>query len=156
MLTGRARRAAFRSNDSQVGNGQAVALHYVDFPDGGWAALNLAVRDQLCASDAAWKHVSRFSAVAKKKRGYLSSDERAALLDACPPDLEMFARGLLLTAARPGELAQVTASNFDHATGKLKIPGGKTGARDVVLSSAASALFAKLTKDKIGGAGFHP
>lgn len=112
------------------------------------AALNFAFKSHLVASDAAWKVVGRFEKTAKRRERFLSLEERQRLLSACREDLRQFVEGLLLTAARPGELAACVARDFDRAAGTLTLDG-KTGRRTVSLSSAAIAFFANATKDKL-------
>ena len=57
-------------------------------------------------------------------------------------------RSALLTGARYGELVRRRVADFDRTQGVLRIPDGKTGARDVVLSDAAAAHFTELSKGK--------
>jgi len=81
----------------------------------------------------------------------LTREQRRALFDAMPEDLRAFAMALLHTGARPGEIAAATVSAFDHAAGRLVLDG-KTGRREVALSTAARAFFAMQARDKIGNA----
>lgn len=111
------------------------------------AALNLALRDRLVASDAGWKTVTPFVKAGRRRERFLTRDERAQLLEACEPDLRAFATGLLLTAARPGELAACTVGDFDRRHGTLVL-SGKTGRRIVALSTAARAFLAEQATGK--------
>lgn len=116
------------------------------------AALNLALRNRLVATDAGWKTVRAFGKVgARRKDAFLSMEQRTALLKACPDDLKMLVKAMLLTGARPGELASLNASDFDKRLGCLTLKG-KTGTRTVAISTAATAFFAEAGKDKIGAA----
>ncbi len=116
------------------------------------AALNLALRNRLVATDAGWKTVRAFAKVsARRKDAFLSMEQRTALLKACPDDLQLLVKAMLLTGARPGELANLNASDFDKRLGCLTLKG-KTGTRTVAISTAAAALFAEIGKDKIGAA----
>ncbi|WP_261534626.1 tyrosine-type recombinase/integrase [Burkholderia multivorans] len=115
------------------------------------AALNLALRDRLVATDAGWKTVVPFKDVGRRRQGFLPAVQRKALIEACPSDLRHLVTAMLLTGARPGELANVNAQHFDRAQGTLALDG-KTGYRVVTLSSAALAFFAEQAKGKIGNA----
>ena len=116
------------------------------------AALNLALKNRLVASDTGWKTVRLFQKVkSRRKDAFLGMDQRRALLAACPDDLKQLVKAMLLTGARPGELATLNASDFDKRLGCLTLRG-KTGARTVAISTAASAFFAEVGKDKIGAA----
>lgn len=111
------------------------------------AALNLALRDRLVASDAGWKTVTPFAKVGRRRERFLTREERAKLLEACEPDLRAFLTGLLLTAARPGELAACTVADLDRQQGTLVL-SGKTGRRIVALSTAARAFLADQSAGK--------
>jgi integrase len=115
------------------------------------AALNYAFRNGLVASDIAWRTVVPFRNVGRRRQGYISMELREALLAACDPDIRALVTAMLLTAARPGELAGVTAQHFDAVQGTLQLDG-KTGHRSVALSSAARKFFEGLSANKIGGA----
>ncbi len=116
------------------------------------AALNLALNNRLVATDAGWKTVKAFPKVgARRKDAFLGMEQRTALLKACPNDLATLVKAMLLTGARPGELATLNASDFDKRLGCLTLRG-KTGARTVAISTAAAAFFAEAGKDKIGAA----
>lgn len=115
------------------------------------AALNLALKDRLVATDAGWKTVSKFRDVGRRRNAFLSPPQRIALLAACPADLKLLVKAMLLTGARPGELANVSAQHFDREQGTLALEG-KTGYRIVTLSTAAVAFFDECAKSKIGNA----
>lgn len=115
------------------------------------AALNLALRDRLVATDAGWKTVTRFKSVGQRRQHFLTLKQRRALLEACPDDLARFVKALLLTPARPGEMATLTVRDFDRTSGLVTLRG-KTGERTVTLSSAAVEFFAEAAKGKIGNA----
>jgi integrase len=115
------------------------------------AALNLALHDRLVATDAGWKTVSKFRDVGRRRPAFLPADQRKALIDACADDIKQLAKAMLLTGARPGELANTCVQHFDREQGTLVLDG-KTGHRVVTLSSAAIAFFVEQTKGKIGNA----
>ena len=112
------------------------------------AALNLALKDRLVATDAGWKTITPFRNVGRRREYMLTQKERTALLSACPEDLQPLVKGLLLTAARSGELAKSVVSDFDKKHGTM-ILNGKTGRRIVTLSTAAREFMAEQCKDKL-------
>ncbi len=112
------------------------------------AALNMALRDRLIATDAGWKTVVPFAKVGKRREYLLTASDRKALLDNLPDDLRAFVKALLLTAARPGEIAKAKAGDFDKLQGTLTLVG-KTGRRTVPLSTAAKSFFGEAAKDKL-------
>ena len=111
------------------------------------AALNFALNNHLVSTDSAWKVVKRFENANKRRERFLTLEERQLLLAACRDDLRQFVEGLLLTAARPGELAACTVKDFDKSAGTLTLDG-KTGRRTVTLSTPAIAFFIRASKDK--------
>lgn len=112
------------------------------------AALNLAMKDRLVATDAGWKTITPFRGVGRRREYLLSQAERTALIEACPADLKSLVKGLLLTAARSGELAKATVADFDKRHGTLVL-SGKTGRRIATVSTAARNFFAEQCKDKL-------
>ena len=115
------------------------------------AALNFALNKHLVATDSGWKTVTPFKDTNQRRERFLSLDERQRLLSACREDLRQFVEALLLTGARPGEIAAVTVKAFDKAHGTITLDG-KTGRRTVSLSSAALAFFIRASRGKIGNA----
>lgn len=119
------------------------------------AALNRAMKDRLVVGDSGWKTVAPFSDVGTRRgiggnsHAYLSDEQRTALFSNCSPDLQALLRALLLTAARPGEIAACTVVDFDRKYGTLRIRG-KTGERVVTLSTAAIQFFKSQCQDRIG------
>jgi len=115
------------------------------------AALNMALRDRLVVTDAGWKTVAPYRKANKRRTGDLTSDERNALLSHCDVDLAALVRTLLLTAVRPGEIANANAGDFNKDQGTLSL-SGKTGARLVTLSTTATEFLKTQTKNKLPGA----
>ena len=99
------------------------------------AALNLAYRMGLVGSTAQWDRVESFQKVARRRERFLTVPERKKLLAAASPELTRLLRAVLLTAARPGELATATVGDLDPA-GLLTLDG-KTGRRIIPLSPQA-------------------
>ena len=120
------------------------------------AALNLAHRDRLTSSDDAWKTVTAFEKVGKRRTIFLNTDERRKLVAQCGAGLRELVTALLLTGIRPGELAGCDVADFDKLTGTLNIRISKTEARTVPLSTAAIEHFKAATKDRIGAAPLIP
>jgi len=111
------------------------------------AALNLALSDRLVAHDAGWKTVTGFEDVGKRRSVYLDAKQRKDLINACPVDLRRLVQAMLLTAARPGELAALMVSDFNKDQGTLDL-SGKTGRRTATISTAACKFFSNQAKEK--------
>lgn len=114
------------------------------------AALNRAFRQHLVASDAAWKVVKPFKKVGKgrSKQSFLTIQQRKALIDACPDDLALLVKALLLLGCRPGEVANMNASSYNKRSGTITL-NGKTGERTVAVSTAAAQFLAEQQKNKL-------
>lgn len=120
------------------------------------AALNFALADRLVATDAGWGSVKSFEKVAQRRQNaFLSLADRTALLKAMPDDLHLLSVALLLTGARPGELAAMSVSDFDRKMRTVTLRG-KTGARTVAVSTQAAAFFVERSKDKVGAVPMLP
>ncbi len=115
------------------------------------AALNYARQGLLVASDTGWATVSSFERVGRRRERFLGTADRTALLAKCDPDLADLVRALLLTAVRPGEIANANAGDFDKSQGTLALTG-KVGTRVVTLSSAATIFFAAQARNKLPAA----
>lgn len=115
------------------------------------AALNLALKDLLVSTDTGWKTVTPFPKAGKRRTGDLSTEDRTALLAQCDAPLATLMKALLLTAVRPGELANANVADFNRDQGTLTLTG-KTGTRTVTLSTAAVEFFKTQTKDKLPSA----
>ena len=115
------------------------------------AALNLALKDRLVATDSGWKTVTGFSKVGKRRTGFLDMEQRKALIDACPDELKLLVKAMLLTAARPGELATLKVGDLNKSQGTLDLEG-KTGRRTATLSTVAYQFFMEQSKSKLPSA----
>ncbi len=115
------------------------------------AALNMALRDRLVVTDAGWKTVAPYRKANKRRTGDLTSDERNALLAHCDVDLAALVRTLLLTAVRPGEIANANAGDFNKDQGTITLTG-KTGTRLVTLSTTATEFLKTQTRNSLPGA----
>lgn len=115
------------------------------------AALNKALYDRSVATDQGWRTVERFPAVGRRRERFLSLDERTTLLAHCPPDLGALVTAVLLTAARPGELAKADVRHFDPKRGTLSLRGKTQVGRTVTLSDDARKLLRKQAAGKEPG-----
>lgn len=115
------------------------------------AALNLALKDLLVSTDTGWKTVTPFPKAGKRRTGDLSPEDRTALLAQCDAPLATLVKALLLTAVRPGELANANVGDLNRDQGTLTLTG-KTGTRTVTLSTAAVEFFTLQAKDKLPAA----
>jgi len=115
------------------------------------AALNYAKKCQLVSTDFGWKVVNKFPKVGARRKGWLTAEQRRTLLASMSDDLRTLATALLLTGARPGELARANANDFDRNAGTIWLDG-KTGRREVDLSTAARAFFSEQARGKIANA----
>lgn len=115
------------------------------------AALNHALRGRLVATDAGWKTVTPYPKAGKRRERFLDLTDRTALLSHCADDLRALVTGLLLTGARPGEIAHATAGDLDVSAGTLRL-SGKTGPRVATLSSQALAFFKAQARGKLPSA----
>ena len=89
------------------------------------AMLNKAVADRLTASDAAWRLVFDFgdnSPTSEDSYRYMSLDERTQIVEAMPSkDLRNLVKLLCMTGARPKELLQAMASDYNKLTKRLRL-----------------------------------
>lgn len=113
------------------------------------AALNLALKDRLVATDAGWKTCTIYPGVGRRRDRFLSLDERRLLLQHCDGDyLRALVTTLLLTGARPGEIANADAGDLDTRTGTLKL-SGKAGQRTVTVSTEALRFLRLQVKSRL-------
>ncbi|SAL82470.1 Tyrosine recombinase XerD [Caballeronia choica] len=115
------------------------------------AALNLALRDRLVASDAGWATVGKFENVGRRREGVLTAEQIGALLEHLPADLRALVEAMAHIPSRPGELSALRVRDFDRQQGTLAI-SGKTGFRVVPLSTAAVAFLTAQSTDKLANA----
>lgn len=115
------------------------------------AALNLALKDRLVATDAGWKTVTPYPKAGKRRDRFLDLADRTALLSHCAADLRDLVTALLLTGARPGEIANANAGDLDASQGTMRL-SGKTGPRIVTLSTQALTFFKAQSASKLPAA----
>jgi integrase len=110
------------------------------------AALNHAFRDELVASDAAWRKVKSFKDIDAARVRYLTVEQARRLLNATDSEFRPLAQAALQTGCRYSELARLEVTDFNPDSGTLAIRRSKSGkARHVVLSDEGVLLFRQLT-----------
>ena len=85
------------------------------------AALNHAWRERKVQSDAEWRRVKPFHSVDKARVSYLSIPNSKRLLNACPEDFRKIVQAALQTGARYGQLAELTAADFDQDSDTVRL-----------------------------------
>ena len=106
------------------------------------AMLNLARHNRRIDSDDAWAMARPYREVDAPKIRYLTDDETRRLVNACPPHFRALVTAALLTGARYGELAAMTAGDYSRDGGTVYIGRGKGGkARHVYLSAEGTEFF---------------
>ena len=110
------------------------------------AALNHAFRDELVASDAAWRKVKSFKDVDAARVRYLTVEQARRFLNASDSEFRPLAQAALQTGCRYSELARLEVADFNPDSGTLAIRRSKSGkARHVVLSDEGVLFFRQLT-----------
>ena len=110
------------------------------------AALNHAFRDELVASDAAWRKVKSFKDVDAARVRYLTVEQARRFLNATDSEFRPLAQAALQTGCRYSELARLEVADFNPDSGTLAIRRSKSGkARHVVLSDEGVHFFRQLT-----------
>jgi len=113
------------------------------------AALNLAHQRQEVLSDFAWREELRpLKNATRRRKQYLSPAERRALIESAAAEVRPFLKALTLIPVRPGDIAKLRVGDLDLSARTLRIPAGKTGARDIPLSSKALAHFSGCARGK--------
>jgi integrase len=106
------------------------------------AALNFAYGEGKVPSDDAWRRMKPFAKVDAARVRYLTDDEAARLVNACPVDLRALVTAALLTGCRYQELATLRPVDIDFAAAVLTIRAAKGGgSRTVVLTDEAVECF---------------
>ncbi len=115
------------------------------------AALSNGYRLHGAGDPSVWRRVKavKIQKVTRSRLFIPTEQEIKALLAKCEPDFAALVRAAVLTGCRYGELAALEVSDFDHAKGVLTLTVSKTGAREMMLSSAAVAFFTEQTKGKL-------
>jgi integrase len=94
--------------------------------------------------------------VGRGMEALLEPEESSALLDAATPPFRLFLKVLHANGARPGEVAAITAENFDADAGQVRLAEHKTayrGLRRVIyLTPEAVALLVRQREQHPAGA----
>jgi integrase len=85
------------------------------------AALNRAWKNGKVASNLAWHRVEAFRGVDKARASYFSIAAAKRLINACPADFRKIVQAALLTGARYGQLAELTAADFDATDNTVRL-----------------------------------
>ena len=113
------------------------------------AALNHAWKHGKVAHDMPWRKVKPFRSVDAPVVRYLKDAECKRLVNACTDDLRQIAKAALFTGCRYGELARLTAADFNPDAGTLTIRTSKNGKpRHVTLTDEAQHFFHSATAGK--------
>jgi len=116
-------------------------------------ALNHAHREGKCASDEAWRTARAFREADAARLRYLSDGEARRLTNACPADFRALVTGALLTGCRYGELAAMTADDFNPDSDTLRVRTSKSRKpRHVVLTQEGRDFVAQRAAGKPGSA----
>jgi len=107
------------------------------------AALNRLMLDprNSITDDRAWRFLKPFEAVGQARHVHLDAAQVARLLNVTVGAFRRLITGALLTGCRAGELKAMRVSDFHRETSTLNVAGGKTGKRDVVLTSEGVTFF---------------
>jgi integrase len=115
------------------------------------AALNHAFRDELVASDAAWRKVKSFKGVDSARVRYLTVAQARRLVNATDSEFRPLVQAALQTGCRYSELARLEVADFNPDSGTLAIRQSKSGkARHVVLTDEGVFFFRQLTAARAG------
>jgi integrase len=115
------------------------------------AALNHAFRDDLVASDAAWRKVKSFKGVDSARVRYLTVAQARRLVNATDSEFRPLVQAALQTGCRYSELARLEVPDFNPDSGTLAIRRSKSGkARHVVLTDEGVFFFRQLTAGRAG------
>ena len=106
------------------------------------AALNHAFRDDLVASDAAWRKVKPFKGVDAARVSYLTVAQARRLVNASDPEFRPLVQAALQTGCRYSELARLEVADFNPEAGRSRSARAKSGkARHVVLTDEGVLFF---------------
>lgn len=106
------------------------------------AALNHAAEEK-GYTDGGWAGVKAFRGTQVARIRFLSVTEQVRLVNACSSDdFRALIRAALFTGAREGEIARLTARDFDQAQGSVFIEFSKSGpSRRITLTAEGAAFF---------------
>lgn len=100
------------------------------------AALNRAWRNGQVASNLPWHRVAAFPSAGQARIAYLSVAKARHLIGACAADFRKIAQAALLTGARYGQLAELTAADFAAKDGSVRLRARRRGGEQRVYRAA--------------------
>lgn len=116
------------------------------------AALNRAHDEHKIASDAGWRRVKSFKGVDAARVRYLTTAEATRLINGADAEFRPLVQAGLLTGCRFGELAAITAGDFNPDSRTLHIRTSKSGkGRHVVLTDEGAEFFRGLAAGRSAG-----
>jgi integrase len=111
------------------------------------AALNKAFEHSKVDSDVEWRKVKPFKGVDAARPGHLSIAEAKRLINASSSDFRPLVQAALFTGARYGQLARLTAADFDPDVGTLRVStrkgDGTVKVYHVQLTAEGAKFFAQ-------------
>jgi len=111
------------------------------------AALNKAFEHSKVDSDVEWRKVKPFKGVDGARPGHLSVAEAKRLINASSPEFRPLVQAALFTGARYGQLARLTAADFDPDVGTLRVTtrkgDGSVKEYHVQLTAEGARFFAQ-------------
>lgn len=115
------------------------------------AALNLALADGHVATAVAWESpLAAIENTSRRRDVYLDRAQRQSLIDAAPPDLALFIRGMAALPLRPGALAALTVASFDKRLNTLTVGKDKANAdRKIKMPASIVALLTEASRNKL-------
>lgn len=118
------------------------------------AALNLARVNGHVTTDEPWKvKLAAVKNADRRRRIYLTIDQRRKLLKHSAADVAMFLRALCLLPMRPGAVAALNAGDFDDHLSTVQVGVDKDGEPRVIkLPPETARFFAGCAKDKLPSA----
>lgn len=113
------------------------------------AMLNKAWENKRVQDKSEWERVKPFEGVDEARKIFLQPDQCKRLINVCQGSFREYVQALLYTGARPGkELEFIRAGDFDRKAGTVRIPDGKTGAREIFLTDEGLKFFERLSLNK--------
>ena len=108
------------------------------------AVLNHGLRNEFIEADT-WTGIKGFEAKTEKRDYIFNGDQLDKFISVAPEWFQAFLIIGRYTGARNGEIRKLRCKHFHADTKKLEIPDGKTGARMVQLSQAATNAISEVT-----------
>lgn len=117
------------------------------------AALNLALKRRVVASDHAWvSELAPFKNAGGRRELYLDVPSRRKLIEKATGEAQPLIRAMALLPLRPGDVAALTVAHFNDRENMLTVPAGKTKSRKIPLSGETLAHVKSCAADKLPNA----